>query len=363
MALTQVDQGLLSSTAQYTGFKNRIINGRMSISQRGTSFSTRSGYTLDRWLISIPTPTTVSTTQSTDAPTGFTNSLLVTVTTGGTIGASANYITQFIEGNNVADFSFGTSSASSVTISFWVKSSVTGTFGASLRNYTDAPATTYRGYPFTYTVTSANTWEQKTVTIAGDGTGGAGQWNTGTQGSFSVFFDLGSGVLTGTANAWASSNLIGVTGTQTSLMTGSGNTFYLTGVQLEKGSTATSFDYRPYTTELQLCQRYCYRVQNTGSNTCGFGNMLVTYTATRAFGILSAPVPMRSYPAITFNGAAVFTPAFASVAITAMNVYQAPSFSSKDYYLEFNAASGFTGSCLPVLSGGASSFVQLEAEL
>jgi hypothetical protein len=363
MALTTVDQGLLSTAAQYTGFKNRLINGRMSISQRGTSFSTRSGYTLDRWFVNLGTPTTVATTQSTDAPTGFSNSLLVTVTTGGTIGSSVNYLVQFIEGNNVADLSFGTTSASTITISFWVKSSVTGTFGGSLRNFAVAPATTTRAYPFTYTISSANTWEQKSVTIAGDGVGGAGQWNTGTEGSFSVFFDLGSGALSGTANAWASANLIGVTGTQTSLMTGNGNTFYLTGVQLEKGSTATSFDYRPYTTELQLCQRYCYRVQNTGSNTCGFGSMLVTYTATRAFGILSAPVTMRTYPAITFNGAAVLTPAFASIAITAITVYQAPSLSSKDYYLEFNAASGFTGACLPVLSGSSSSFVQLESEL
>jgi hypothetical protein len=312
MPLTVVDQGLLSSTAQYTGFKNRIINGRMSISQRGTSFSTRSGYTLDRWFVNLGTPTTVATTQSTDAPTGFSNSLLVTVTTGGTIGSSVNYLVQFIEGNNVADLSFGTTSASTITISFWVKSSVTGAFGGSLRNFAVAPATTTRAYPFTYTISSANTWEQKSVTIAGDGVGGVGQWNTGTEGSFSVFFDLGSGALSGTANAWASANLIGVTGTQTSLMTGNGNTFYLTGVQLEKGSTATSFDYRPYGTELQLCQRY-YEI-----------SMIVAYVAANDYRSGYWKVSKRASPAITTTlqtgSGGVFSPF--SYAATTEGFYQ-----------------------------------------
>jgi hypothetical protein len=362
MALTQVDQGLLSTAAQYTGFKNRLINGRMSISQRGTSFSTRSGYTLDRWTVSIPTPTTVATTQSTDAPTGFTNSLLVTVTTGAAL-ASPNYLVQFIEGNNVADCAFGTASAHTVTISFWVKSSVTGTFGGSLRNYTAAPATSFRGYPFTYTISSANTWEQKSITIPGDGVGGAGQWNTGAEGSFSVFFDLGSASLTGTANAWASANLIGVTGTQTSLMTGNGNTFYLTGVQLEKGSTATSFDYRPYGTELALCQRYYYKWLNDTASS-KYSLMLQAYSTTAAYGkLFDLPVTMRTTPTATatgtFNGMSSTggtTTAFSGKTIDA-NTAQSLSTSA------WTGSSGLVAGNVTTIGVVASAYIEVSAEL
>jgi hypothetical protein len=355
---------IAQSGANNVTMRNRVINGRMSISQRGTSFSTRSGYTLDRWTVSIPTPTTVATTQSTDAPTGFTNSLLVTVTTGGTIGVSANYIAQFIEGNNVADFSFGTSSASTATISFWVKSSVAGTFGASLRNYTEAPATTFRGYPFTYTITSANTWEQKTVTIAGDGTGGAGQWNTGTQGSFSVFFDLGSGGLTGTANAWASSNLIGVTGTQTSLMTGSGNTFYITGVQLEKGTTATPFEQRLYGTELALCQRYYYApVQASIGDATAALCMGMGYNTTTLFGVLPLP-NMRVTPTISSSASGTWQWSQGGASYNSNSTLQLQEASPYTYTIAFTVASGVTtnaaGWIRRVTSAG---YVNFSAEL
>ena len=254
-------------------FKNRIINGGMTISQRGTSFTSAGAYSLDRWYQNVPTPSSFSVSQSSTAPAGFTKSLAVTVTTGGTIGGAANYLVQFIEGNNVADLSFGTSSASTITISFWVRSSVTGTFGGALRNSAVSPATSFRSYPFTYSISASNTWEYKTVTITGDGTAGAGQWNTDTSASFSLFFDLGSGAVTGTAGAWAGANAVGATGTQTSLMTTNGATFYITGVQLEKGSTATSFDYRPYGTELALCQRY----YEAGEATLYMANMVGPY--------------------------------------------------------------------------------------
>lgn len=332
------ESGYSLGAGNASSFKNRIINGGMTISQRGTSFSGNpNGYTLDRFTTTLQTPSSVTTTQSTDAPTGFVNSLLVTVTTGGTIGSSLNYIAQYIEGNNVADFAFGTSSAKSVTISFWVKSSVTGTFGGSLRNFTAAPATTFRAYPYTYTINSANTWEQKTITIAGDGVSGAGQWNTGTQGSFAVFFDLGStSAYTGTANAWVSANYIGVTGTQTTLMTGSGNTFYMTGLQLEAGTVATSFDFRSYGTELNLCQRYCEVLsfdndQYTGA--CGFAT-------TGGSSYFSQPWTQvkRTIPSFTFSGtnyqgqglADTNSPSGMSstrISLTAANLYLTASFS------------------------------------
>jgi hypothetical protein len=231
-------------------FKNRIINGDMSISQRGTSFSSPSSYTLDRWSAAVSTPASCTVTQSSVAPAGFTNSLALTVTTGGTVGSAANFLFQAIEGFNVADLGWGTANAQTVTVSFWVRSSIVGTFSGSLRN--DGTGG-FRAYPFSYTITTANTWEQKSVTIPGDT---SGTWATNNGGGIYLFFDLGSGAARGTAGSWQAGNLIGATGSQTALMTTNGATWYVTGVQLEKGSVATSFDYLPYGTELMLCQRY-----------------------------------------------------------------------------------------------------------
>lgn len=282
------------------GFRNRIINGAMAISQRGTSF-TSTGYATDRWNQSLSTPSSYSASQSSTAPTGFTKSLAITVTTGGTIGGSLNYIVQFIEGNNVADLGFGTSSASTITISFWVRSSVTGTFGGALRNYVAGSASSFRGYPFTYSISASNTWEYKTVTIAGDGASGSGQWNTDSNGAFSLFFDLGSGAATGTAGSWGSNNVVGATGTQTSLMTTNGATFYITGVQLEKGSTATSFDFRDYGRELILCQRYYQQITGNGVTTNYFGYAVAVAT-NQAYITVPLVVTMRSSPTVAYTG-------------------------------------------------------------
>ena len=245
-------------TAEYsvpvTGFKNRLINGQMMIDQRNAggviNLSGSNQYPVDRFITSMDTAATVTAQQSSTAPTGFTNSLLISVTSGTAPSATnENRITQRIEGFNTADLGFGAAGASTVTLSFWVRCSLTGTFSGSLRN-----SAASRSYPFTYTINSANTWEQKSITVAGDT---SGTWIGATNGTgLQVTIDLGSGsTMKGTANAWASANYLGVTGS-TNLIANSGATFYITGVQLEKGSTATSFDYRPYGTELQLCQRY-----------------------------------------------------------------------------------------------------------
>ena len=133
-------------------------------------------------------------------------------------------------------------------LSFWVRSSLTGTFGGALQN-----GAGNRSYPFSYAVVAANTWEQKAVTIVGDT---SGTWLTTNGIGIEAFFSLGAGsTVSGTAGAWAASGLISATGA-VSVVGTNGATFYITGVQLEKGSTATSFDYRPYGTELALCRRY-----------------------------------------------------------------------------------------------------------
>ena len=245
--------GGTGTTVGYCGFKNKIINGGMVIDQRnaGASVTPASGnYTLDRWKFQATQSSKLTIQQSTVAPSGFSNSLLVTSTSAYSITSTDEFeVTQPVEGFNTADLSWGTASAQAVTLGFWVRSSLTGTFGGAIGNNAFN-----RSYPFSYTISAANTWEYKTVTIAGDTTG---TWVGATNGiGLYVYFGLGVGsTKSGTAGSWAGSYFVSATGA-TSVVGTNGATFYITGVQLEKGSTATSFDYRPYGTELALCQRY-----------------------------------------------------------------------------------------------------------
>jgi len=259
MALTQVDQGLLGTYAQYTGFKNRIINGAMVIDQRNAGASvtpTDGGFVTDRFKYTLTQASKLTAQQSTTSTTGFVKSLLNTSSSAYSITASDVFIIiQNIEGFNVADLAWGSASAATVTLSFWVRSSLTGTFGGSVAN-----SDRNRSYPFTYTISAANTFEQKTITIAGDT---SGTWLTDNGIGIRLSFGLGVGsTFSGTAGAWAAADYRGATGA-TSVVGTNGATFYLTGVQLEKGSTATSFDYRPYSAELAMCQRY-YQFYDAG---------------------------------------------------------------------------------------------------
>ena len=280
------------------GFRNRIINGAMVIDQRNAGASVTMSaavvYTVDRWWSYEDTDGTMTAQQSSTAPTGFTNSLLCTTTSAdASLGATQRVvISQAIEGYNIADLGWGTASAQTVTLSFWVRSSLTGAFGGAVKN------STTRSYPFTYTINVANTWEQKTVTIAGDT---SGTWLTTNGVGMNVNFGLGVGsTYSGTAGAWAGSDLNSATGA-TSVVGTNGATWYVTGVQLEKGSTATSFDYRPYGTELQLAQRYFEKSSDdTSAGLSGqysFGNGGVTT------GAILAPVwfsvPKRTAPTVT----------------------------------------------------------------
>jgi hypothetical protein len=244
------------------GFKNRIINGGMVIDQRNAGASVTPSanptYTLDRWNLTFSqgskfsiqqTPSATETGFATRVNAGFTNYLGATVVSSVSI-ATGDYfaIQQLIEGLNVSDLAWGTANAKTITLSFWVRSSLTGTFGGALSNSAGD-----RSYPFSYTISSANTWEQKSVTIAGDT---SGTWLTTNGVGIYLRFGLGAGAtFSGTAGSWAAANYFSATSAVSVVGTGSA-TFYITGVQLEKGSTATSFDYRPYGTELYLCQRY-----------------------------------------------------------------------------------------------------------
>lgn len=292
MALTTVDQGLLGSNAQYTGFKNKIINGQMQIDQRnaGASIGTSTlaaadFYSLDRWVVTgtqnskftlQQTPSATETGYATRVNAGFLSYLACTSSSAYSVGAGDLFaIGQYIEGFNTADLAWGTSNAKTVTLSFWAYSSLTGTFGGSVKN-----SASNRSYPFSYTISAANTWEQKSITIAGDQ---SGTWIGATNGvGLRLYFSLGTGsTYSGAAGAWAGANYTSATGA-TSVVGTNGATFYITGVQLEKGSTATSFDYRPYGTELQLCQRYLPAFVSSGTMTQmiaqgGAGNSSTTY--------------------------------------------------------------------------------------
>ena len=267
----------LGSAGVSTGFKNRIINGAMVIDQRngGASVTPTDGqYTVDRWQAGVSQASKLTVQQNAGSltpvsTTGFVNYLGVTsssaysVLTGDYFGVSQN-----IEGLNIPDLAWGTASAKTVTLSAWVYSSLTGTFGGSLRN-----SASTRSYPFTYSIPVANTWTQISVTIAGDT---SGTWLTTNGVGIKVNFSLGSGATySGTAGSWASANYVTATGA-TSVVGTNGATFYITGVQLEVGTTATNFDYRSYGTELALCQRY-YELIYAGQGAVGAASSTVCF--------------------------------------------------------------------------------------
>ena len=255
---TGIETPTINGTAEHvtsvTGFKNRIINGAMVIDQRNAGASvtqtTVTIYTVDRWSIYGSAASKFTLQQQTSiVPVGFTNAVKATSASAYSVASTDEFdISQYIEGFNIADLGWGTASASTVTLSFRVYSSLTGTFGGQIANYNSS-----RSYPFSYSIPVANTWTTISITIAGDTTG---TWQVNNTAGMLVLFSMGAGsTKSGTANTWQAGNFTQPTGS-VSVVGTSGATFYITGVQLEKGSTATSFDYRPYGTELSLCQRY-----------------------------------------------------------------------------------------------------------
>jgi len=250
--LTKVSAGVLNIDDLY-GFRNRIINGDMRIAQRGTAAVTANAeFPVDRFSVGNTSDGAFSAQQDSSAPAGFVNSVKITTTTADATLTTTQALSfvQRIEGTNIADLGWGSASAKTITISFWVRSSLTGTFGGALRN-----SAANRSYPFEYSISSADTWEQKSVTISGDT---SGTWLTTNGLGINVFFGLGVGPdRSGTAGAWNSNNNLSATGAVSVIGTLNA-TWYITGVQLEVGSVATPFERRPYGLELPLCQRYFY---------------------------------------------------------------------------------------------------------
>jgi hypothetical protein len=289
--------GGTAGTGGAIGFKNRIINGAMVLDQRnnGAAITTSDAYCLDRWNTQNNTSAgTVTTQQVVDAPAGFYYSgkkTFTSVTLNATNGY-ANY-QQAIEVNNLLDLAYGAASAKTITVSFWVKSSVTGAHSFCLQNYTS----TRRSYLSSYTVSAANTWEQKVITIAGDTSFALSSTlnGTGLQVRFSQFG--GTQYSSATANAWQSADVFFLTGCVTPAAT-NGATWQVTGVQLEVGTTATNFDVRSYGTELQLCQRYCQIVPR------GIFGRAESGTVANLSG--PRPVPMRGSTTLTKTANGLF---------------------------------------------------------
>jgi hypothetical protein len=351
----------------WAGFKNRIINGAMTVDQRngGTLVSGAAGniYGVDRFNTGVFGSGTgrISAQQSNTVPSnsGFVKSLINTVTTADA-SPSQYYgycLQQKIEGYNTADLMFGTANAKTITLSFWVRSSIVGTYVVTISN-----ENTDRGYSATYTILEANTWEQKTITVVGDTTG---TWYTTTNAGIILTWGLGGG--TGrqapSLNAWNSGAAGGYTITDASgcvdWIATSGATFLLTGVQLEKGSTATSFDYRPYGTELFLCQRYFEKA--TFNNDEYVGATGFALTSGSAYFAYACAVEKRATPTWISSGS------FRGQGLAdtgSSSSYSAVQISNRGVNLIYTATySGTNGQVVNLQSKTAGAYLQASAEL
>jgi len=271
-------------------FRNRIINGDMRIDQRNVGASiTPAGttYCLDRWQLGVTQASKLSVQRVSDAPTGFINSLRVTVASQFSPGAGdAFYVQQPIEGFNIADLAFGTSGAVTITTSFQVKASVTGTYSCRICN-----GSANRNYIATYTISSANTWTPLVLTIAGDT---SGTWATDNTAGMFLSFDLGSGSsLNGTAGAWSSSNQLRTSGSVTFVNQTAGATWQITGVQLERGTVATPFQFEDYSDTLRKCQRYLPAVTfDTG--TAGYSPVGTGFAYGTGSALITVPFQVKA---------------------------------------------------------------------
>ncbi len=325
------------STNQFSGgafsFKNRVINGAMVIDQRnaGAAVTASGAFPVDRFVIPTSNDGAYSAQQDSSAPAGFNTSVKVTTTTAdASLGATQFIVFRHrIEGYNFADLNWGTANAKTVTLSFWTRSSLTGTFGGALRN-----SANNRAYPFTYTISVADTWEYKSVTVAGDT---SGTWLTTNGIGLQIDFGLGVGAdYSGTAGSWAGSLLLSATGAVSVIGTLNA-TWYVTGVQLEVGSVATPFERRPFGTELALCQRYFSKLSAETSNAyVAFGSNVYTGSGA-ASGFVKYPNTMRASPTLSYSGTISFGRGISLVNITGVGT----TYAGKDSVLW--QPSGLTG--------------------
>jgi hypothetical protein len=372
MALTQVQQGMVGTqtsipttygsigSGDSSIMKNRIINGEFKVSQyNGTSSSTPAGdgYFIDRFRTVFTGSTKFTIGQNLNSvtpPVGFINYAGLQVATAGSLGATDyNTIQQNIEGVNVSDLAWGTANAKTVTLSFQVYSNITGTFGGALQN-----SSNNRSYPFSYSIPTANTWTTVSITIAGDT---SGTWLTTTGVGIRVFWSMGTGTTySGTAGAWAGSFLTSVTGA-TTIMASTSNVFYITGVQLEVGSSATGFEYENYTSLLQKCQRYYQRIGSTGVSGGAVASG-VSYNTALAIAYAKFTTTMRAAPTGSVTSAANFNVVQSGSAYfaTIVTVY---TYGTDSTRVDFTSSPLVQGSGAVILCNSTTDAIQLSAEL
>ena len=354
----QASSGTLATTAQASiGMKNLIINGDMAIDQRNNGASVAingTTYSLDR-IKNFATQTGKFTVQqnagSVTPPAGFSNYVGATSSSAYSVTNSDYFlIAQAIEGLNTSRLNWGTANAKTVTLSFWVRSSLTGTFGGNVGNNNGT-----RGYPFTYTIDSANTWEYKTVTIEGET---SGTWLETNGIGIQLYFSLGAGsTYSGTAGAWSASNLVSATGA-TSLVGTSGATFYITGVQLEVGTTATPFENRMYSTELAMCQRYYYKWDTSTSN--NWVAWAMAANTTNMYGHVPFPVTMRSNPSsLDYQGMGWWL----GGAVTVFSAVAIAESGTDSCTMNFTSTGLTSQKMYAVLPNGGSNYIAFNSEL
>jgi hypothetical protein len=334
----------------------------MTIDQRNNGASvtpTTTAYTLDRWALVTSTSSRLSIQRSTVAPAGFTNSTIATVVSSYTPGSSDSLqYQQAIEGFNMADFGWGTASAQPVTLSFWVRSSQTGTF--SVMFLSNGTGGTYRNYIGTYTINSANTFEQKSITIPGDTTG---TWDTGNSVGIYLAFDLGCGSGTATAaGSWANGVSRKATGANTFVSQSNGSTWYITGVQLEEGTAASPFENRLYGTELALCQRYAVVYNTNDSNTANRMGLGPSSSSTKAYCMIKHPVTMRAKTSLSYTGTVVLSDTNAGATITSA-VVQSVTSDINQTNIDCTVSSGLTANRTYFIEFSGTGTLTLSAEL
>jgi len=366
MAITRIGNPALANVRE-PNFRNIIINGGMDLAQRSTSVSSITGdgyYTVDRFDIDLNTLGTWTQSQSTDVPTGqgFAKSLKMDCTTADGSPAAGDKLIfeQVIEGQNLQYLKKGTSSAESLTLSFWVKTNKTGTYTLELLDNDNS-----RSFSQTYTVSSANTWEKKTITYAGDTTGA---FDNDNGNSFQCNFWLGAGsnFTSGTfQNSWGSKIAANrVSSSQVNLADSTSNEWYITGVQLEAG-TASDFEFLPFDVNLERCQRYYY-VQAEGSqNAYSKIELATAYTTTTAYAIINFKQTMRAAPSLDIVAGTSFY-RFRSAGINNTNtatptIANATTINCRISLTTTSLTAGYSG--WMAINNQATGFVAFDAEL
>jgi hypothetical protein len=324
--MSKAYENAVDANRQQGGRRNLIINGAMQVAQRGTSTAGVTQidgfYACDRWRTQTDTGTwTLS--QDTDAPNGFGYSYKFQCTSAGTSNGDEVSIRHHIEGQDLQSLAFGTSSAKSFTVSFWMKSNKTGTYTLSIKNLNSSQE---RMAGFNYTIDTADTWEKKTITFTGDTSYGIDN-NNSTGFQMFWWFGAASALTSGSvSNTWqnysagnhADSSIAGVGGSTDDYVN-------ITGVQLEVGSVATPFEHRSYGEELALCQRY-YQIFNK-DNVNNYGAVGQCSSSTTAQFIYPLQQIMRTEPTVSTNNATYFRITNAAISgvptVTSISFYPA----------------------------------------